>query len=130
MAGKKTPTGDYPAGYCRPPLDKQWKKGGPSPNPRGRPKRSNDLLDIAKRVGGLRITLTVNGKPTKMTFNEAMVQTAYINYIRDGSWRAAELIADLNRQLRERDRQFQAEDGQPFVFTLKLEDDVPNSERD
>jgi hypothetical protein len=36
---KNQPTGDYGVGYCRPPLGTRFKKGQPSANPKGRPKK-------------------------------------------------------------------------------------------
>ena len=36
-------------GPGRPPPDKRWKKGGPSPNPRGRPRKDQSMLpDVRK----------------------------------------------------------------------------------
>jgi hypothetical protein len=36
-------------GPGRPPVDKRWKKGGPSPNPRGRPRKDQSMLpDVRK----------------------------------------------------------------------------------
>jgi len=34
----------YKVGPGRPPVDKRWKKGGPSPNPRGRPRKEQTML--------------------------------------------------------------------------------------
>ena len=39
----------HKVGPGSPPLDKRWKKGGPSPNPRGRPRKEQSLLpDVRK----------------------------------------------------------------------------------
>ena len=37
-------------GPGRPPVDKRWKKGGPSPNPRGRPRKDQTMLPDARRA--------------------------------------------------------------------------------
>jgi hypothetical protein len=43
------PAGAYKVGPGRPPVDKRWKKGGPSPNPRGRPRKDQSVLpDVRK----------------------------------------------------------------------------------
>lgn len=39
MARKRVPTGDHEVGYCRPPSATRFRKGGPSPNPKGRPRK-------------------------------------------------------------------------------------------
>lgn len=36
------PIGDYPVGYCKPPVASQYKAGQPSANPKGRPKGSRN----------------------------------------------------------------------------------------
>ena len=43
------PAEDYKVGRGRPPADKRWQKGGPSPNPRGRPRKEQSMLpDVRK----------------------------------------------------------------------------------
>ena len=43
------PAEEYKVGPGSPPADKRWKKGGPSPNPRGRPRKEQSLLpDVRK----------------------------------------------------------------------------------
>jgi Family of unknown function (DUF5681) len=43
------PAEEYKAGPGRPPPDKRWKKGGPSPNPRGRPRKEQSIRpDVRK----------------------------------------------------------------------------------
>ena len=44
-----TPAEGHNVGPGSPPLDKRWRKGGPSPNPRGRPRKEQSLLpDVRK----------------------------------------------------------------------------------
>jgi Family of unknown function (DUF5681) len=44
-----TPAEEYKVGPGRPPPNKRWKKGGPSPNPRGRPRREQSMApDVRK----------------------------------------------------------------------------------
>ncbi|HEV8004167.1 MAG TPA: hypothetical protein VGP63_30160, partial [Planctomycetaceae bacterium] len=48
-ASQGTPAEEYKVGPGRPPPDKRWKKGGPSPNPRGRPRKEQSMLpDVRK----------------------------------------------------------------------------------
>jgi|GEM_PF-5693485 len=70
---KKQPTGDYPSGYCRPPNDGRWKKGQPSPNPRGRPPKSKRPDDIVDRVSTSLIEVVDGGKRRKVSKYEALV---------------------------------------------------------
>lgn len=43
------PAEEYKIGPGRPPADTRWKKGGPSPNPRGRPRKEQSMLpDVRK----------------------------------------------------------------------------------
>ena len=42
--GKKSPQ-NYEVGYCKPPEQYKWKKGCPSPNPKGRPKKIRTLKE-------------------------------------------------------------------------------------
>ena len=46
---QSTPAEGHNVGPGSPPLDKRWRKGGPSPNPRGRPRKEQSLLpDVRK----------------------------------------------------------------------------------
>jgi hypothetical protein len=46
---ESTPAEESKVGPGRPPLDQRWKKGGPSPNPRGRPRQQQSMLpDVRK----------------------------------------------------------------------------------
>ena len=50
LTSNENPTASPDAvGPGRPPQDKRWKKGGPSPNPRGRPRKEQSMLpDVRK----------------------------------------------------------------------------------
>lgn len=45
-----TPVAEDEVGPGRPPRDTRWKKGGPSPNPRGRPRKEHSVLPDLKRA--------------------------------------------------------------------------------
>jgi hypothetical protein len=44
------PAEEYQVGPGSPPPDKRWKKGGPSPNPRGRPRKDQSMLPDLRKV--------------------------------------------------------------------------------
>jgi hypothetical protein len=49
-ASESTPAQPYQVGPGRPPRDMRWKKGGPSPNPRGRPRKDQSMLPDARKA--------------------------------------------------------------------------------
>lgn len=54
------PIGDHEVGYCKPPVATRFKKGQPSANPKGRPKKNlsePDLVEIAVSNGLHRIAI-------------------------------------------------------------------------
>ena len=65
MTDKKKPTGDYPVGYCRPPVKHQIKKGERR-NPKGRGKsRKSGSTDISKLLSEP-VKVTTGGKVREM----------------------------------------------------------------
>jgi Family of unknown function (DUF5681) len=76
-AAKQTPTVDAtessPDGYIvgprQPPWETRWKKGDPSPNPKGRPRKNAALIDVKKLfeyVLNRKVTVTRNGRQTAL----------------------------------------------------------------
>jgi hypothetical protein len=73
-AAKQTPTvdateslaDDYRVGPGRPPMETRWKKGKPSPNPKGRPRNNAALTPDVKKlfedVLNRKVTVTRNGR--------------------------------------------------------------------
>ena len=47
---ESNPAEGYKVGPGRPPPDKRWKKGGPSPNPRGRPRKEQSMLPDVRQA--------------------------------------------------------------------------------
>lgn len=76
------PSEQYKVGPGRPPVDKRWQKGGPSPNPRGRPRKDRATVDpktlfdqaFNKKVpvsrGGRRISMTRPQLGFEQLFNQ------------------------------------------------------------
>lgn len=113
----------YETGYKRPPKNRQWQRGQ-SGNPKGRPKRSDDLADIAARVGREKQPITHKGKTRLISLNEAVVRRTYADTINDGAWRAREQVSQWAEAHSARQIGSQ-EDPEVITFTLKLEDDDP-----
>lgn len=70
-ASASTPAAEYKVGPGRPPPDKRWKKGGPSPNPRGRPRKDQSMLpDLRKafeRALNKKVAVSGGGRKVLMT---------------------------------------------------------------
>jgi len=49
-ASESTPAEEYEVGPGHPPPDKRWQKGGPSPNPRGRPRKEQSMVPDARKA--------------------------------------------------------------------------------
>lgn len=50
--------------------DSWWKKGGPSPNPKGRPKGSKNQKTLYKQAFEAKITVNMDGEPKTMSKKE------------------------------------------------------------
>jgi hypothetical protein len=78
QAAKQTPTvdateslaDDYRVGPGRPPMETRWKKGDPSPNPKGRPRNNAALTPDVKKLFedalNRKVPLTRNGRQTAL----------------------------------------------------------------
>lgn len=94
--GKKSPQ-NYEVGYCKPPEQYKWKKGCPSPNPKGRPKKIRTLkealqLSFNKEVNGR----DENGEVKKITCLEALATKTIADAIaKDGPTRRMLYRQDL-----------------------------------
>jgi Family of unknown function (DUF5681) len=62
----KLPADDYKVGPGRPPKETRWKKGAPSPNPKGRPRNNAALTPDVKKLFedalNRKVPLTRNGR--------------------------------------------------------------------
>jgi Family of unknown function (DUF5681) len=73
MSSKKTPTGDYPVGYARPPVYTRWLPGV-SGNQRGpAPPEALDMLHCLGSALRRRVSIPIGGKVARMTVMEALV---------------------------------------------------------
>jgi hypothetical protein len=67
------PLGSHKVGYGRPPAQHQFRKGGPSPNPKGRPKKEG-RVNVARLLREP-ITVTLNGEKKAIDPFEAQLQS-------------------------------------------------------
>ena len=84
---------DFPVGYGKPPTKTQFKKGQ-SGNPKGRPKGSTNLDELIRKLLMKPVTVTQNGKATKVPTIEALLAKA-ISRAASGDHRALKLILDM-----------------------------------
>jgi hypothetical protein len=86
---------DYKVGYGKPPQHTRFKKGAPSANPGGRPRKNMAVL----LVQGLNKTVTVteNGRRRKITMREAITQQL-INKSAGADLRATKMLLDLIKE--------------------------------
>lgn len=87
----------YEVGYGRPPLEHQFKKGAPSPNPRGRPRGAKRAPDLAK-VLMEPVTLNKRGRSRKVPFLEALVQVQKGKAL-NGDHRSTQTVLNLTEKL-------------------------------
>jgi glutathionylspermidine synthase len=85
---------NYEVGYKKPPKEHQFRKGEPSPNPRGRRKKSRNFAIMLNKFLQEPVTITKNGMKKKMTAQEAIALTMIANAIK-GSDKAIERIFKL-----------------------------------
>ena len=83
---------NYQIGYGKPPRHSRFKKGEPSANPRGRPRKNMTAL----LVEGLnkKVTVTENGRRRKVTLREA-ITSQLINQSASADLRATKMLLDL-----------------------------------
>jgi hypothetical protein len=89
---------DYKVGRGRPPRDRQWKKGGPSPHPQGRPKGSLSIKAAIERAVMAPCVVTVGTKRRRLPNVEAKVLSWFARSFKDDKI-AETQVGDLVRFL-------------------------------
>lgn len=88
----------FKPGYGNPPLHTRFKKGGPSPNPAGRPKGSRNLRTDFLAEMNERIPVTEGGKRRRYSKGQILLK-ALIAQAMKGDIRAAGKVVDLYLKL-------------------------------
>jgi hypothetical protein len=74
---------DYDVGYSKTPEHSRFKKGQ-SGNPRGRPKGSKSFRMLLQEEWSRKVTVSMNGKPKKITVKRALVRREIQKALVDG----------------------------------------------
>jgi Family of unknown function (DUF5681) len=64
--GRPTGAGSYEIGYCKPPMTTRFRKGQ-SGNPKGRGKGMKNFNAAFMKAMNQKVTVSLNGKPTKIS---------------------------------------------------------------
>ncbi|MFD2053582.1 DUF5681 domain-containing protein [Mesorhizobium calcicola] len=91
----------FGAGYGSPPEHTRFKKGAPSPNPRGRPRKAlpdlslaeQPMLEAVLKGADKKVTMREGGKITEVPARAALVHSVYANALK-GNARSQGLIGD------------------------------------
>lgn len=90
--------GDYPVGYCKPPVHTRWQPGQ-SGNRNGRPRNRRDIKTELKEVAAKKITIRVDGDTThKVSMAAANVMAHGVKGAK-GDVRSAGLFLDVTRKI-------------------------------
>jgi hypothetical protein len=116
MKSKKSATHhrNYEVGRGRPPVQYRFKKGQPSPNPKGRP-RGSKKVDLAALLKEL-VTIKKAGRTLKLPFLEALVEMVKDRAIR-GDVKFVQLLLGTAKHLKMLDVPEVEED---YTFTLNI----------
>lgn len=91
--------GPYSVGKGKPPAEHRWKPGQ-SGNPNGRPSRPSPhqkLSEQLRRVGEQKVTVNVDGKPTRMTMIEALFQSTFVGLLNGSESQKLKAITEFER---------------------------------
>ena len=110
------PKDGYDVGYGKPPKDHQFKKGQPSANPNGRPKKDASVVKALEELLGEDLVVgSQDGSKTSMPANEVIAKQM-INQAASGNIQTQKMIVQLeNRKastvaIPEKDPEKEAED--------------------
>ena len=104
---------NYEVGYGKPPKEYQWKKGCPSPNPKGRPKKPQSIREAIQLTLNKEINVkNENGDFKKISGAEALVNRALADAIaKDGATRRMFFNKEfLNLTIKEQEYEYTPEE--------------------
>lgn len=99
MAGSE----DDEVGYGKPPKHSRFKKGQPSPNPNGRPRKTPSFLDHVDAELRTKVTIKENGRKRRPT-KEALIAKQVVNGAVKGDRTMLKLAQPLLMMVDERRR--------------------------
>jgi len=85
-------TMDYEVGYGKPPRHSRFKKGQPTANPRGRPRK--DMAALLFEGLNKKVVVTENGRRRRITLREAITRQL-INQSASADLRATKMLLDM-----------------------------------
>ena len=85
-------TMDYEVGYGKPPRHSLFKKGQPTANPRGRPRK--DMAALLFEGLNKKVVVTENGRRRRITLREAITRQL-INQSASADLRATKMLLDM-----------------------------------
>jgi len=83
---------DYEVGYGKPPRHSLFKKGQPTANPRGRPRK--DMAALLFEGLNKKVVVTENGRRRRITLREAITRQL-INQSASADLRATKMLLDM-----------------------------------
>jgi Family of unknown function (DUF5681) len=117
--GRLVPDRDYEVGYGKPPVQNRFKKGQPSPNPKGRPRNSKavELPSILNEF----VSIKMGGRIRKVPY-----LAAYLHVLKDraikGDLKSGQLIIMMAKHFKMLDVPPIEDD---LVVTLRIGEDPP-----
>lgn len=87
--------GDYPVGYCKPPVHTRFQKGQ-SGNPSGKPKKVLSHAEIMARELDTKVTITEDGKKKRLTKRE-VIHKATTQKAMKGDLEAIKMVLELDK---------------------------------
>jgi Family of unknown function (DUF5681) len=98
VAAPPSPAKEDNVGPGRPPRDTRWKKGGPSPNPRGRPRKDQSMLPDLKKIFEQalkkKVTVSRGGREVSMTRLDIGVEQL-LNQVASGDRHARREVMEI-----------------------------------
>ncbi len=110
---------EYDVGYGRPPARHQFKKGQPSPNPKGRPRgsRNTNLAAVLHEP----VSITIQGRTKKVPYLDAWLQVTKDRALK-GDLKAGQMIIMLAKAFKMLDVPDIDDD---FILTLNVTKEPP-----
>ncbi len=100
-APESAPSEPDQVGPGRPPRDTRWKKGGPSPNPRGRPRKDRsmlpDLRQLLDQALNKKVPVQRDGRTVLMTQAEMGIEQLINQFVKGDRFARRELIDHADR---------------------------------